>query len=155
GDHARVMPQLQVGLDAGFERQQVQLFEAPNLGLRKRLVGHLRKRRAAPQFERLAKHLSSVKRLTLVKRPPTGLDACLKDVGIKLARLNREEIATAHRLQSRLDVGSVPAQRFAQSRNGRVQRLDAAADILGPKGVDQLIDGYGPVGVQQQKCQQR
>ena len=54
GDQGRVAAERQIGLDALLERQQPELVEPGDLGLRELLVGEVRERRAAPHVERLA-----------------------------------------------------------------------------------------------------
>ena len=53
-DQRRVPAQRQVGLDARLERLQVQLFQPRDLAGGERVEREVRKRRAAPQRERLA-----------------------------------------------------------------------------------------------------
>ena len=54
-DHVAVPALAQVVLDRELERRQPQLLEPADLGARERLVGDIIERRAAPQFQRLAR----------------------------------------------------------------------------------------------------
>ena len=54
GHELGVLAEREVGVDPPLDRQQVQILEAHDRGLRERLVGEIRKRRPAPEPERLA-----------------------------------------------------------------------------------------------------
>jgi hypothetical protein len=53
----------EVGVDPLLERRQPQLLEPHDLGLRERLVGEVRERRAAPERERGAQLVGRTRRL--------------------------------------------------------------------------------------------
>ena len=53
-DQLGVPPEGQIGLNPGLQDGEPLLLEPGALGLRERLVGELRQRRAAPQLQRLA-----------------------------------------------------------------------------------------------------
>ena len=116
-DYLGVVPELQVRLDASFEGRESKLVQASDLRLGELFIGDLRQRWATPQSQRLAEHSGSAKRLALVKCPPAVLQACLENISVELAGLHREQVATAHRLQSRVAVRSARIERLAQPRN--------------------------------------
>ena len=58
-DDLRVAAEREVGVDAILEAGDASLLEAPDLGLRERLVGEVGERRAAPEIERVAQAIGS------------------------------------------------------------------------------------------------
>ena len=61
-------PQRQIRIDAVLQRRHARLLQAGDLTLRERLIGEIRKRRAAPQAERLPQPRSRRGRVTARKR---------------------------------------------------------------------------------------
>src|SRR5215210_2741948 len=59
-DQLRVATERELGLDPLLDRSEMELFEPSDLALRKRLVGELGERRAAPQSQRLPQKLEAL-----------------------------------------------------------------------------------------------
>ena len=68
--HSRVLARRQIGIDPILERGQPRLLQTGDLRLRKRLIGKVRERRAAPQPQCLAQDSGGGQRVAVVERPP-------------------------------------------------------------------------------------
>jgi len=79
-----------------------------------------------------------------------------EDLGVKLGRPDREQIAAPDPSQRRLTVHAVGIERPAQPQDRHVQALERSGPIdIAPQRVDQPVIGQRAVGVAQQQRQQR
>ena len=136
----RVMaPELQVGLDPVFERDQTQFLEPRDLVLGEGLVGEVGQRRSATELERLGQGLGGDRRVAAVELlSPLGRQA-LEPVDIDLLGLDLEHVAATAG-----DERAV-AQRLAQAGDVHLHCLDRrlrrplAPELVGdPVGRDDL-----------------
>ena len=92
-DQGRVAAERQVGLDALFERQQPELGQPSDLGLRELLVGEVRERRTAPHVERLLEQAAGPPGVIALERLATVGAEALESAGVELVRLDVEYVA--------------------------------------------------------------
>ena len=92
-DDLCVAAEREVGFEAQLERGQAQLFEPADLVARERLVGEVRKRRAAPEPERLAQQLAGLVGVTLGEPFAALLEQALEALQVERARLDAQQVA--------------------------------------------------------------
>ena len=150
-----VLAQLQVGVEARFERSEPQLLETPDLRLSKRLVGNLRERRPAPQRERLSQRGTSGRGIAARERLPPVLDTTLEHVRVELPRGDREQVTVADRSQGGWR-SRVRAKCLAQAGNGDLQPFHRARRaFVAPQHVDQHIGRGRTIRAHQEQSQKR
>ena len=117
-DQLSVTGEREVGFDALFERRQLQLVQARDLRLCKRLVGEVGQGGASPEGERPAQLLGGLLRLPLGPSAPCLLQHALEAICVDLAGLDLEEIAVPAGLERPEHVRRgilVPVERPAQA----------------------------------------
>ena len=117
-DQLGVAAEREVGLDALFERRQLQLVQARDLRLCERLVGEVGQGGAPPEGERPAQLLGGLLRLPLGPSAPCLLEHALEAICVHLAGLDLEEIAVPAGLERPQHVRRgilVPVERPAQT----------------------------------------
>src|SRR5215210_2676444 len=135
----------------------MELLEPGDLALRKRLVGELGERRAAPQSQRLPQQLERALRGPLGERTAALLQQTLEALQVKLSSTDAHQIATATRDHDAVRaVPAVSLERPAQPRHVHLQALRSAGRRpLTPERLDQAVARDDLVRMQQQDCQQR
>ena len=126
-DDLLVAPEREVGVDPALERAEAQFVESLDLRPRERLERDLGKRRAAPQGERCLEGLGGACRIVRGEHRATVGHPVLERVGSELARLDRQEVATAHRPQRglghRTPIGERNRRRICGVKRGHIRRL--------------------------------
>ena len=150
GDHLAVAAQRQIRVDAVLQRRQARLLQAGDLTLRERLVPEIRKRRAAPQTQRLPQARSRRGRVTARKRgAPVGRQP-LELIQVKLARRSRQNVAAATGEQD------ISPDRLAQAGNVGLKHLPRGRrSALPPQLLNQPLTRDHLTAVQQQNRQHR
>ena len=92
-DEPAVAAELEVGLDAVFQRGQAKLLEARDLALGEALVRELSERLSTPLRERFGKQLGRALGLSLRERAPPQVSELGEAVKIELALLHTEQVA--------------------------------------------------------------
>jgi hypothetical protein len=118
GYEVRVAAEREVGLDALFERRQLQFVQARDLGLCERLVGEVGQGGTTPEGERPAQLLRRVLGLPLGASAPCLLEHALEAVCVDLAWLDREDVSVSAGLERPAHVRRgilVPVERPAQT----------------------------------------
>ena len=149
GDQIRVAPYRELGLDPRLERSPTPLLQAGYFGLRKRLVGKIRKRWPPPQAERLPQCLGSALRVSphLGQAPRHQL---LKAVDIPLPGAEVQPVPAPMSLEP-----SVSTQRLPQRRHLVLNHLvRRRGRRLSPQLLHQAIARDQLVGAQEQQSQQ-
>jgi hypothetical protein len=142
-DELGVPAEFEAGLDPPLDRGQAKLFELPDRGLRKRLVGDLGERRSAPEAERVAQECRRSRRLRRCRL----LDELLEAVHVELASPHLEQVAG----RPRYDTRSRRPERLAKMRDAHVEGGRARGRrLVGPEGVDEAIGRDDLVRVQEQ-----
>src|SRR5262249_56843039 len=122
-DELRVAAELEIGVDPLLEREYAQLLEARDLICRERFVREVRKRRAAPEAERLVQRL----RVAPLEKPLEALE-------VELAGLDLDGVAGGSRDDP------LCAEELAQLRDVVLDRVASGAGRLSaPQLVDQAI----------------
>jgi hypothetical protein len=139
-DHTAVPALAEVMLDCELERRQPQLLEPADLGGRERLVGDIIERRAAPQFQRLARRAAGEQALEVLRVDRAGADAQL------IALASRDDLRAVRARRERL----------AQLRHIHLDQLARRRRrLLAPQAVDQTRGRDRRSGVERQQRQQR
>ena len=142
-------PQRDVRLDPVLQAGELELLQPGGLHARERL-GELGQRRAAPQLQRLAQLLRRGRGRTACECGPARLPEGGEAVEVERAGLDLQRVAGGPRQQR------VRGQQLAQLRHVDVDHLHRrAGHVVSPQVVDELVDGDGPAGLEQQPGQQR
>ena len=94
-DHLLVAPECQICLDTLLDRTEAELFELRDRRLRKRFVGEVRQRRAAPQRQRLSQDSRGHFRRARRERPAPLLDQAAEALDVKLARRDAQQVTAS------------------------------------------------------------
>src|SRR5207244_2870545 len=125
------------------------LLEPRDLSLCERVVGELRKRRAAPERERFPQRLGSLLGIAGGEFRPAFLEQPSKAVAVELARLDTKHVAVPAGQEDSV-TGAV--QRLAQPRDVHLNDLRGARRrLVRPELVDQAVARYDLVRVQKQE----
>ena len=87
-DQIVMAPDLELRSDPLLQRRRVDLVEACDLGLSKRLVGEIGEGRAAPERERLSQSVGRSDRIAGHERAPSLSDQRFETVEVELTRLH-------------------------------------------------------------------
>ena len=139
----------EVGIDASFERDEMELLEPRDLHLRERLVDEVRERRPAPEEKSISQEPGSrvcvvgIKRLSSLGQKP------FEALGVELTRLDPDEIARRPRYEP------VAQRRFAETRDGCLECVrPLRRAFLAPELVEQTIPRDDLVCPEKQECEQ-
>ena len=151
GDPLGVMAERELGVDVLLERRQAQLLEAPDLGLRERLVRDVVQRAAAPLLQRRRELGRGGGELALGRQPAPALGPALEAREVERVVRDLEPVAARDGLQ---DVAAV-AERAPQPADLHLQALHRLARrVAVPQVLDQPVRRQRLVRVQQQQGQQ-
>ena len=156
-DEVVMVSERQVGVHAILQGASMQLLEARDLRLGKRLVPELGERRTAPQSQCAVKRPARGARIAVRQSPPTGVQQCLKPLDIELLGLDAQHVPGEQRVTTTLRAPVVrPGSRPAQPRNGHLESPDRLLAVLAaPQLIDQVVARHHLVGIQQQQGEQR
>ena len=156
-DLLRVVTKVELGLDALLDGGEAQLLEMCDLGMRERLVGEIRERRAAPEPQRLSQELHRALRRAVGERPRALLEQPLETCPVELVGCDPDLIAAPARHDHAVGAGGITTvERLAKPRDVHLQALGSAGGrVLAPQLVDQSVGRNDLVGVQQQDRQHR
>ena len=128
----RGQPQLDIGLDPALHRHQPKLLQPGALPGQSLHIGHVGKRAAPPQPQRLPEPGGRGRRLPVLQRLPARPGQPLEPVGVQLTRSRRQGVTAAPRDQRgiRAHQRAQPGQMRPQ-RPGRSRRRRGPPQILG------------------------
>src|ERR1700753_1402276 len=98
-DQCCVLPQREVSVDPILQRSQTLLLQPRDLALRKRLIGEVRQRWAAPERESATKPVTRYSRPPRLQRPATLSDQHVEPIEVDLAAGGLEQVAATTRDQ--------------------------------------------------------
>ena len=145
-----MLTEREISLDAILQCRKPRLLEPRDLALRKRLTRELRKRRPAPEPQRLTQHCTRAPRIARRQPATTLAEQRPEPIGIDLALLGSQHVTAAAG-----DYHPI-AERLTKIRHVHLHRLGRAPRrTLRPQLVDQTLGGNDLVGVHEQDRQHR
>ena len=156
-DKVRVAAEIEIRGDPVLEHGDAEIFEPPDLGLRKRFVAEVGERRPTPQRESSLESVGGASRVTGGQRFPAGGGHVLEALEVELAAVSRSAYPGARVTSKRLGSPVAgPARAFAAGATPLpAGRLWRRKPLFAPQRCDQAVARDHLVRVQQQQSQQR
>ena len=139
GNQVGVAAKVELGIDSGLERDQSEFLEAANFGLGEVFERDVRERRATPPSQRVGQKLAGTNRITFREGVPAVTHPLGERVGVKVARLDGQHVAAAHRPQTRAILRVDWRQGLAKPEHAHLQALGRPVALGAPDRVDHGI----------------
>jgi len=159
GDEVVVTTERKIGFDPFLECRQAKLLKPGDLDVRERVECELRKRRAAPEGQRLAERGGGGVRVSGRKCASSLVEQGLEPMEVELAVGDRQDVAmgTGQKdpVLTWIYARGIVLEPSAQLRDERVNVLRRVRRRFGaPEVLDDLVDRHDDVGTQQEKREQ-